>query len=103
MKNIEPYKTKQERKVIYEKLLQDVDEYYTNGSVRFRRLCAKLTLIVTGNIEDSDEAFYYFPEYKIANKKFSKPNQTVIAHENRAKTLQYCIELCDNKIKHEQN
>ena len=101
------YKTKQERRKIYFKLLENVDKFeiffderqniITEGE---KYICWKLNVEVYGYLKlnslgkfDTDEMLALFPEFKKAFMKYSG-NFCTLLHCNREPALIYAISLC---------
>ena len=104
MNKILPYKSRKERKAIYEKLLAEVDETiyvecWYGHSFRKPFICWKLINEVYGYIKPNkgNEIFELFPEFHIAFKKYVKENHLELEHSKRSKALELAIFLTNTK------
>lgn len=99
------YKTKEDRKLIYEKLLTEVDIPVGRVDCMDYFTCWKLYIAKFGHDEfirhmESEEEFnsnemkLAFPEFAIAMESIGG-HCVALEHEDRPKALQYAIDLCD--------
>lgn len=104
MNKILPYKTRKERKAIYEKLLAEVDEtieakLFYGQSSRKHFICWKLLNEVFGYVKLNSivDVYPLFPEFHIAFKKYVEKGSIKLEHSRRSKALELAIFLTNTK------